>query len=60
MVIVGVGTGVGTGVDMCVGVCVCGRVMNALLFPVEGETAIDLRLNMSGHVGSFIQIRVEG
>lgn len=32
--------------------CVCGRVMNALLFPVEGETAIDLRLNLSVHVGS--------
>lgn len=26
--------------------------MNALLFPVEGETAIDLRLNLSVHVGS--------
>lgn len=35
-----------------------GRVMDALLFPVEGETAIDLRLNMS--VRSFrFGLRVE-
>lgn len=47
MVVVVVGVGAGVGVDMCVGVWVCGRVMNALLFPVEGETAIDLHLNVS-------------
>lgn len=57
----GCGYGCGCGYVCGYGcVCVCGRVMNALLFPVEGETAIDLRLNMSVHVGSFIQIRVEG